>query len=336
MRVFSVPVVLALLALLSACGPDSAAPVAPDALIVKSNDVVTQPTTSDIVGDLPKIAEIDSRLSANGVSARLNSIQLMVNSYYPPGAPTVYVVDRTRYLPSLFVAHDPRRRSIVGLEWTYDLRRGNAFTVVNGAEAPWTSAQSRMVARDNVATWTSLSCYKAFFDEVPYPLSPNNENIEFIDDFYLGGETQPFSPVAEITYGGFLPYTLFRQIFGPNGDNVLGVTFQFSFSINGQYTDIDHDGNRDGIWSEIYFNDYYYWGNEKAPGFDPSLVASLNAVGLHEAGHTFGLGHWGRTFENHGGLHYAGDNVMSEHYQPFVNVKGEPTSAFCGIYTNWH
>ena len=147
---------------------------------------------------------------------------------------------------------------------------------------------------------------------------------------------QPFAPVAEITYGGFLPYTLFRQLYGPNGDNILGFTFQFAFAENGQPTDIDNNGKFDGFWSEIYFNDGYYWGNETSPGFDPFSVASLNAVGLHEAGHAFGLNHWGITFENHGGLKYAGDNVMSQHYQPYVTTKGESSGAFCGIYASWH
>lgn len=337
MRVRSAPVVFALLATLAGCTSDSTAPVERSSEHLKP--LATQSVASDgsdVIGVLPDIARINANLAARGVKARLNAIQLIVNSNYPPGAPTVYAVDRTHLLPSQFVAHDPRRGPYVGLNWTYDLRRGNAYTQVNGVEQTWTSAQSVVVARENVSAWTGLSCYKAFFAEVPYPVSPNNLNIEFIDDYYLGGESQSFAPVAEITYGGFLPYTLFRQIYGPHGDDILGVTYQFSFYENGQPTDIDHDGNLDGFWSEIYFNDLYYWGNSSSAGFDPFGTASLNAVGLHESGHAFGLNHFGRTFENHGGLKYADDNVMSQHYQPFVTVSGTPTGTFCGIYANWH
>jgi hypothetical protein len=284
---------------------------------------------------MPDIANVNSRLQSNGIKARLTAVQLMVNSNYPPGAPTVYVVDRTRLLPSQFVANDPRRGTFPNLTWTYDLRRGNAYTLVNGTEAMWTSAQSLLVARDNVNTWTGLSCYKAYFAETPYPISPSHQNIEYIDDFYLGGESQPFSPVAEITFGGFLPYTLFRQIYGPHGDDILGVTYQFSFYENGQPTDIDHDGKLDGFWSEIYFNDLYYWGDSKATGFDPFSVADLGSVGLHESGHAFGLNHWGRIFENRGGLKYASSNIMTQRYQIDRSVSGEAAGTFCDIYANW-
>jgi hypothetical protein len=321
--------------LVSACGHDSTAPTAPAVRTTQSISTASS-SDSEIVGVMPEIASINSRLAALGIHARLNAVQLMVNSNYPPGAPTVYVADRTRFRQSQFVEHDPRRRTEVGMQWTFDTRRGAALTLVNGVDAPWTASQSVSVARTAVNTWTGLSCYKAFFGEVPYPVSPNNQNIEFVDDFYFGGETQPFAPVAEVTFGGFLPYTFFRLIGGGiQGDNILGVTYQFSFYDANGPTDIDRNGKLDGFWSEVYFNNRYYWGDTSVTGFDPFSTVDLGTVTLHESGHAFGLEHFGTTFENHGGFKVAAGNIMSQFYAINHSVTGEAQSAFCGLYSDW-
>lgn len=96
-----------------------------------------------------------------------------------------------------FVTHDPRRRPEVGLEWTFDARRASPFTLVNGVVGTLPPVEAIGQTRRAVTTWTAQPCYRAYFAEVPYPVAPGYENIEFIDDFYLGGEMQPFHPVAE-------------------------------------------------------------------------------------------------------------------------------------------
>ena len=330
-----IQILVALSVTLSACGRDSTAPTTSPLRAVQSV-APSAATDSEIMGELPDIARINNRLATNGIHARLNAVHLMVSRDYPPGAPTVYVADRTRYLPSQYVEHDPRRRTDVGLQWTYDTRRGAALTLVNDVEAPWTASQSVEMARTDVNTWARLPCYKANFSQVPYPISPDNLNIEIADDFYLGGETQPFAPVAEITFGGFLPYTVFRQIYGGlAGDDILGISFQYVFADANGPTDIDHNGLGDRAWSEIYFNSLYYVQDATLPGSDP-LVEDLGTTGLHEAGHAFGLGHFGTIFENHGGLKYAAGNIMTALIHG-VNrsVSGEPTSAFCDLYGRW-
>ena len=65
---------------------------------------------------------------------RVTQLALMVNQNYPPGQPTVYVADRNLRLTTEFVADDPRRRTEVGLEWTFDARRAQSSTLVNGYE----------------------------------------------------------------------------------------------------------------------------------------------------------------------------------------------------------
>lgn len=286
----------------------------------------------------PSLAAINNLLTASGVSnAQITQLALIVDKNYPPDHPTLYVADRSLRLPSQFVADDPRRRSEVGLYWTFDTRRSTPHTLVNGVPTILASSEAVQQTRLSVESWVALPCYSAAFGELPYPIAPGYENIEFVDDFYLGGETQPFRPVAEITVGGFLPASFFRQI-STHGDDILGVTYQFSFidPITRQPTDIDHNGKLDTFWTEIYFNDLHYWGDVTAPGIDPNLVIDLQTVALHETGHAFGLNHFGRTFANPAGIIFAGYNIMSQVYIPNRSIFGTPTGAFCGIYGSWY
>ena len=277
-------------------------------------------------------------LKIGASEARVTQVALMLKTDYPPGQPTLYVADRSLRLPTQFVSSDPRRGLYVGLEWTFDTRRAQALSLVNGIPQILTSTDAVNQTRLAVNSWISLPCYSAYFAEKPYPLAPGFENIEWVDDFYFGAEQQPFRPVAEITIGGFLPASFFRQVFGTSGDNVLGVAYQFAFydRETGRPTDIDRNGQLDGSWSEIYFNALYYWGDATAPGVDPFSVFDLQTIALHEFGHTFGLGHFGRLFENHGGGHVDGYNIMTDVYLgPLRTVSGIPTGTFCGLYGNW-
>ena len=137
--------------------------------------------------------------------ARVTQVALVVNKDYPPGQPTLYVADRSLRLPTQFVSNDPRRRTEVGLEWIFDTRHAQAPTLVNGIPQILTPADVVNQTRLAVYSWISLPCYSAYFAELPYPIGPGFENIEWVDDFYLGAEPQSFKPVAEITVGGFMP-----------------------------------------------------------------------------------------------------------------------------------
>jgi hypothetical protein len=308
--------------------------------------VVGQPPTDYVDAEIAN-APVDPTLAAmnqvplriGASEARVTQLALMVKTDYPPGQPTLYVADRTLRLPTQFVSSYPRRRTEEGLEWTFDTRRAQALTLVNGIPQILTPADAVNQTRLAVNSWISLPCYAAYFAETPYPLAPGFENIEWVDDFYLGAEPQRFRPVAEVTVGGFLPASFFRQTCPASGDNILGVAYQFAFydRETGRPTDIDRNGKLDGFWSEIYFNALHYWGDATAPGVDPFSVFDLQTVALHESGHTFGLGHFGHTFQNHGGFQVAGYNIMSQVYPgPVRTVSGIPTATFCGLYDNWH
>lgn len=71
-------------------------------------------------------------LKIGASEARVTQVALMVKTDYPSGQPTLYVADRTLRLPTQFVSSDPRRGPYVGLEWTFDTRRAQALSLVNG------------------------------------------------------------------------------------------------------------------------------------------------------------------------------------------------------------
>lgn len=297
-----------------------------------SDEIVTAPV-------LPSLAAMNQiPIQVGTFTARVAQVSLIVNQNYPPGQPTLYVAEQSLRSWAEFVSNDPRRHSnsYNGLEWTFDMRHSSASTLVNGVPGVLTSEQAVGMTSLAVNTWPSIPCYSADFGELPYPIGPNFENIELFDDYYLGPEPQPFRPVAEITVAGFYPVTLFRAIYGSVGDDILGFNVTYVFYDGGHPTDIDNNGKPDAFWTETYFNDLWYWGDATAPGVDPNQVYDLQATALHESGHAFGLGHFGRLFENHGGITVAPINAMSHVYQgPFRSVRGTPTGAFCGIFGSW-
>ena len=115
------------------------------------------------------------------------------------------------------------------------------------------------------------------------------------------------------------------------------MTFWFALrDASGRPTEIDRNGKFDTGWTEIYFNSLYYWGDAAAAGFDAASAIDLGTVGLHETGHAFGLGHFGRSFQNPALFTVAAHNIMSQVYiGPFRYIGDVPTGAFCSLYGSW-
>jgi hypothetical protein len=92
------------------------------------------------------------------------------------------------------------------------------------------------------------------------------------------------------------------------------------------------------FWTEIYYNDLYYWGDALAPGFDFGNrdLIDMATVGLHESGHAFGLDHYGKVFGTRNWTHIATYNIMTQVYNPLRTVTGEASSRFCDTYSSWH
>jgi hypothetical protein len=97
-------------------------------------------------------------------------------------------------------------------------------------------------------------------------------------------------------------------------------------------TDIDNNGRADVAFREIYYNLRFAWseGPSRPRGID------IDSVATHEAGHAFGLGHFGKVFlDNNGVLKFAPRAVMNAVYvSPFASLAGTDNASFCSIWAN--
>ncbi len=124
-------------------------------------------------------------------------------------------------------------------------------------------------------------------------------------------------PIADVSVVGFLPSSIFNEIF--NSPNVLGVTFLFALTdpATGEPTKTTRN-KIDLSYAEIWFNDGYTW----AVGAQPGKI-DLESVILHEFGHSLGLGHFGilQQITNE-------DGTVKLEYQPVYSMNalyiGEP------------
>ena len=94
-------------------------------------------------------------------------------------------------------------------------------------------------------------------------------------------------PYADNVFGGWLDPQYFADCLG--SANIIGVTWTFS--------DIDrnHDGYRDRVYTEMYYNTRFHWTTTGSIylDFSPDAKFDIESIVVHEAGHTFGLGHFG-------------------------------------------
>lgn len=177
-------------------------------------------------------------------------------------------------------------------------------------------------------TWNDVKCSKLDIAT----LAPTLSNPSAI--LSVGGVPgDPFQ--ADISTIGFLPGALFDAVLGPGAaDNVLGVTFTFTFvDAEGNPTDVDGDGRADTALKEVWYNDAFLWSTSDAPGsFD------LETVTLHENGHALELGHFGRVAitNSNGRLHVSPRAVMNALILGTLRMPlGTDNGAYCGNFASW-
>jgi hypothetical protein len=282
----------------------------------------------------PELDRIRQGLLASGVKRfALASAEISVaaDSAGWQGATTLFANDRTHTLSSAFVPRDPRRGGSADI--TYIVDQSNELAVSRtAANVPFllTKTQLEPEIDASMLRWQNQpSCGAPAVTKLTY----TGADPDLIDGIVLGDASRIGTPFADITQAGWLSRAFFDRL-APNGSSfILGVTFTFVFiDDNGVPTDIDHDGRDDVAFREIYYNQRFFWTA------DPTFAGAVDiqSVATHESGHAFGLGHFGKVFEdNKGVIQFAPRAIMNAVYvSSFRDLAGTDNASFCQLWAN--
>lgn len=231
---------------------------------------------------LARMQQINSQLQAMGLHLAVEEIHFITIGQGRPS-------NRIHQSGERWVANDARRLAD-GENITYLVDQSDGAT-----SSGLTSAQTEAALDAALATWDAHKCLKKV-DIVKRADSGADPDI-FDNFFGFGGFGNPF--LADIVEAGWLPPAFFDAVGGPGGGNgILAFSVSFIFTDGfGNPTDINGDHYLDTALNEVYYNDNFGapgprsgnpWGiNIALPGID------VQTVGLHENGHSLGLGHFG-------------------------------------------
>jgi hypothetical protein len=286
----------------------------------------------------PALDQLRQQLAASGAAAgaELARAEYITNAsgFDAATSQTLIANDRTHLVDSQFVENDPRRGGVSYVTYVVDQSDGVAVTLLpNNTTALLPNSATEPAVDRSMARWQNgPNCNGPAVVKV----NDTGGNIDVIDNLVLGGA--PGSPVADITHAGWLPASFFNGI-APGGANfILGVTFTFIFVDQNGPTDIDHNGLADAAFREIYYNRAFAWGTNGASNNN----VDVESVVTHEAGHAFGLGHFGKVFLTKKGttvddIKYAPRAVMNAVYvSPFRELTGTDNASFCHVWANSH
>lgn len=308
------------------------------ALVSPAASSAVQSSASD--SEAPRYsAELDllrQQLAASGVAGvELDRAEYITSTagFDAATSQTIIANNRSHLISSQFVENDPRRGGLSSISYVVDQSDGGALTILpSNAVVVLPNAATEPAIDRSMATWDRVNCNGPDVVKV----ADSGGNIDLIDNLVLGGA--PGSPTADITHAGWLNPPFFNAIAPGGASFILGVTFTFIFiDGGGNPTDIDNNGFADVAFREIYYNRGIGWG---VNGLPPNV--DVESVATHEAGHAFGLGHFGRVFLTKNGttigdIKYAPRAVMNAVYvSPFRELRGADTSGFCSIWANSH
>ena len=280
----------------------------------------------------PELAYFQQRLRAAGIShVAIEKAELL----YAPGAwdgaspHTIEANDRTHRFSSLFVENDPRRASPPNtISYLVDQSDGSALGFDHsGVIVSLPNAVTEPEIDAAMAAWDDFQCNGPNVTKVSDP----GEDPDWLDNIFAGTPVNLAVPYADVVHAGWLPATFFDRIIPNGGSFLLGFTVTFTFlNPDGTRSDIDRDGRPDAAWREIYYNRRWTWGTGDNPRND-----DIQTVAIHESGHAFGLGHFGKVTHKDGLYHYSPRAAMNA-VIPLEDrqIYGTDIASFCSIWAN--
>ena len=232
---------------------------------------------------LARMRQINEQLRGSGLGIAIEEIQFISIGQGRPA-------NRIHQQGFRWVAGD-QRRAADGNNITYLVDQSDGATA-----SGLTNAQTEAALDRALATWDADKCLKK---TNIVKRADSGADPDIFDAFFgFGGFGDPF--LADIVEAGWLPKAFFDAVGGPGGGHgILAFSVSFIFvDGNGNPTDINGDNYLDTALNEVYYNDNFGnpggsrpgnpWGiNILLPGID------VETVGLHENGHSLGIGHFG-------------------------------------------
>lgn len=279
----------------------------------------------------PELAAINDALRARGITGyAVAYAELLTDTSGMATATTLIANDRTHLVSIQFAPSDPRRGGSSAISYLVDQS--------DGAALGWDPTGS-VVVLSNAVTEPAIDASMATWRDAPRCGAPGVTKLtdtgvdpDVMDGLVLENPALIGTPRADITFAGWLPSTFFNSLVKDGATFILGVTLSFYFmDADGNPTDIDHDGFPDAAFREIYFNRSFPWGTDLRP-----VNVDLQSVIVHEAGHAYGLGHFGKVFiDNKGTIRYSPRAIMNAVYvSPFRTLTGSDNSSFCEAWAN--
>jgi hypothetical protein len=292
----------------------------------------------------PELDALRQALRAGGVTnVELVSAEIFVaaDSDGWQGATTLIANNRTHTLSSAFVPSDPRRHEGSDITYLVDQSDGSALSRTSAGV---------VFTLPNSATELEIDASMLRWQDQPSCNAPTVVKIvdSGADPDLIDGLVKWFTnaagekvanpaligtPLADITHAGWLPRAFFDAL-APNGSaSILGITFAFIFvDDDGNPTDIDRDRRADAAFREIYYNRRFGWTANGAFAGD----VDIQSVATHEAGHGYGLGHFGKVFiDNNNVVKFAPRAVMNAVYiSAFRDLAGTDNGSFCQLWAN--